>query len=69
MVEVQSPRGTLTARLKLSPHFPRGVVFIPENYRILRLNGLMRAGEYPCPVKVRKARATMAAASAAAQPA
>ena len=55
LVEVRSSRGALQARLKLSRHFPRGVVFVPENYRILGLNSLMKAGEYPCPVQVRKA--------------
>ena len=54
LVEVRSSRGALQAQLKLSRHFPRGVVFVPENYRILRLNSLMKAGEYPCPVQVRK---------------
>ena len=63
MVEVRSSRGALRARLKLSRRFPRGVVFVPENYRILRLNSLMKAGEYPCPVQVRKAPAAVEAAS------
>jgi NADH-quinone oxidoreductase subunit G len=65
MVEVRSPRGVLQARLKLTPRFPRGVVFVPENYRSLRLNRLMRAGEYPCPVEVRRARAAVEVAAAA----
>jgi NADH-quinone oxidoreductase subunit G len=66
MVDVRSPRGALTARLKLTPRFPRGMVFVPENYRVLRLNTLMATGEYPCPVDVRKARAAVEPASAAA---
>jgi NADH-quinone oxidoreductase subunit G len=67
LVEVRSSRGALQAQLKLSRHFPRGVVFVPENYRILGLNSLLKAGEYPCPVQVRKAREAVETASAAAQ--
>jgi NADH-quinone oxidoreductase subunit G len=33
---------------------------VPENYRDLRLNSLMRRGEYPCPVEVQKAHAAFA---------
>ena len=69
LVEVRSSRGALQAQLKLSRHFPRGVVFVPENYRMLGLNSLMKAGEYPCPVQVRKVRAAVEAAPAAAHPA
>ena len=68
-VEVRSSSGALQARLKLTRRFPTGVVFVPETYRILRLNSLMKAGEYPCPVQVRKARATVGPVSAAAHPA
>ncbi len=46
--------GELTAQLKVDRRFPRGLVFIPENYRALRLNSLMRRGEYPCPVDVQR---------------
>jgi NADH-quinone oxidoreductase subunit G len=35
-------------------------VFVPESYRDLRLNSLMRRGEYPCPVEVQKAHAAFA---------
>ncbi|WP_046866373.1 NADH-quinone oxidoreductase subunit NuoG [Microvirga massiliensis] len=55
-VVVRSTQGELTARLKVDKRFPRGLVFVPENYRSLRLNSLMRRGEYPCPVEVQKAR-------------
>jgi NADH-quinone oxidoreductase subunit G len=68
IVEVRSARGALLVRLKLSRSFPRGVVFVPENYRGLRLNSLMKAGEYPCPVEVRLAPAVVKSALAA-QPA
>ncbi|QRM29126.1 NADH-quinone oxidoreductase subunit NuoG [Microvirga sp. VF16] len=57
-VVVRSARGELTAQLKVNKRFPRGLVFVPENYRALRLNSLMRRGEYPCPVEVHKARVT-----------
>jgi NADH-quinone oxidoreductase subunit G len=67
LVEVRSSRGSLRARLKLGRNFPSGVVFVPENYRVLRLNSLMTAGEYPCPVEVRKV--AVDAASVVAQPA
>jgi NADH-quinone oxidoreductase subunit G len=56
LVVVQSAQGELKARLKLNKRFPKGLVFVPENYRILRLNALMKRGEYPCPVEVRKAQ-------------
>jgi NADH-quinone oxidoreductase subunit G len=56
-VVVRSARGELTAWLKVNRRFPRGLVFVPENYRTLRLNSLMRRGEYPCPVEVQKAPA------------
>ncbi|THK39467.1 NADH-quinone oxidoreductase subunit NuoG [Ensifer sp. MPMI2T] len=54
-VVVRSAQGELTAKLKLNRRFPSGLVFVPENYRALRLNSLMRRGEYPCPVEVREA--------------
>ncbi|MFS8113054.1 NADH-quinone oxidoreductase subunit NuoG [Rhizobium jaguaris] len=56
-VIVRSARGELTAKLKVNRRFPTGLVFVPENYRALRLNNLMRRGEYPCPVDVQKAHA------------
>ncbi|APG85198.1 NADH-quinone oxidoreductase subunit NuoG [Sinorhizobium americanum] len=57
LVVVRSARGELTAKLKINRSFPRGLVFVPENYRALHLNGLMRWGEYPCPVEVQRAPA------------
>ncbi len=54
-VVVRSAQGDLTAKLKLNRRFPKGLVFVPENYRALRLNSLMRRGEYPCPVEVERA--------------
>ena len=51
-VVVRSAQGELTAQLKVNRRFPKGLVFVPENYRALRLNSLMRRGEYPCPVEV-----------------
>jgi NADH-quinone oxidoreductase subunit G len=56
-VVVRSAQGELTAKLKVNRRFPTGLVFVPENYRALRLNRLMRRGEYPCPVDVQKAHA------------
>ncbi|MBB5576655.1 NADH-quinone oxidoreductase subunit NuoG [Rhizobium paranaense] len=57
LVTVRSAQGELTAKLKVNRRFPEGLVFVPENYKALRLNRLMRRGEYPCPVDVRKAHA------------
>ncbi|TGQ53430.1 NADH dehydrogenase (quinone) subunit G [Mesorhizobium sp. M1C.F.Ca.ET.193.01.1.1] len=54
-VVVRSAHGELTAKLKVNKRFPKGLVFVPENYRSLRLNSLMRRGEYPCPVEVEMA--------------
>ncbi|MGN7806344.1 NADH-quinone oxidoreductase subunit NuoG [Ensifer sp. 22521] len=56
-VVARSTRGELTAQLKVEKPFPKGLVFIPENYRSLRLNSLMKRGEYPCPVEVQKVQA------------
>ncbi|MBL0375281.1 NADH-quinone oxidoreductase subunit NuoG [Rhizobium sp. KVB221] len=56
-VVVRSAQGELTAKLKVNRRFPSGLVFVPENYRALRLNRLMRRGEYPCPVDVHQATA------------
>ncbi|NKL62612.1 NADH-quinone oxidoreductase subunit NuoG [Rhizobium leguminosarum] len=58
-VIVRSAQGELTAQLKVDRQFPKGLVFIPENYRALRLNSLLRRGEYPCAVEVQKAHATL----------
>ncbi|MCV9967225.1 NADH-quinone oxidoreductase subunit NuoG [Pararhizobium sp. BT-229] len=54
-VVVRSAHGELTAKLKVNRRFPKGLVFVPENYHALRLNSLMRRGEYPCPVEVHQA--------------
>ncbi|EJZ22858.1 molybdopterin-dependent oxidoreductase, partial [Rhizobium sp. Pop5] len=59
LVIVRSAQGELTAQLKVDRRFPKGLVFVPENYRALRLNSLMRRGEYPCPVGVQKVHATL----------
>jgi NADH-quinone oxidoreductase subunit G len=64
-VVVRSAQGELTAQLKVNRRFPRGLVFVPENYRTLRLNSLMRRGEYPCPVEVQKADAALEIATVA----
>ncbi len=64
-VVVRSAQGELRAQLKVNKHFPGGLVFVPENYRNLRLNSLMRRGEYPCLVEVHKARAAVAITTAA----
>ncbi|WDZ80377.1 NADH-quinone oxidoreductase subunit NuoG (plasmid) [Ensifer adhaerens] len=63
-VVVTSSRGELVAQLRVEKLFPTGLVFVPENYRSLRLNSLMRRGEYPCPVNVKKAQTTHQAAGA-----
>ncbi len=64
-VVVRSAQGELTTKLKVNRRFPRGLVFVPENYRALRLNSLMRRGEYPCPVEVQKANAAFEIAPSA----
>ena len=58
-VVVRSAQGELAAKLKINGRFPGGLVFVPENYRALRLNSLMRRGEYPCPVDVRRAETVL----------
>jgi NADH-quinone oxidoreductase subunit G len=64
-VVVRTAQGELTAQLKVNKHFPGGLVFVPENYRNLRLNSLMRRGEYPCPVEVHRAHAAVGITNAA----
>lgn len=64
-VTVRSAQGELTAQLKVNRRFPPGLVFVPENYRTLRLNSLMRRGEHPCPVEVQKADAAFEIATVA----
>jgi NADH-quinone oxidoreductase subunit G len=64
-VVVRSAQGELKSQLKINRSFPDGLVFIPENYGALRLNSLLRRGEYPCPVEVLKADAGAAVASEA----
>ncbi len=61
LVVVQSAHGELTAQLKLNKRFPAGLVFVPETYRSLRLNALMKRGEYPCPVEVHKVQVAVGA--------
>ncbi len=63
-VVVHSAQGEITAQLRINRRFPEGLVFVPENYRALRLNRLLRRGEYPCPVTVAKAPETKAPARA-----
>lgn len=63
-VVVRSAQGELTAKLRVNRHFPEGLVFVPENYSALRLNTLMKRGEYPCPVEVEPAHPVLAAATA-----
>ncbi|MEO5324538.1 NADH-quinone oxidoreductase subunit NuoG [Mesorhizobium sp. CC13] len=63
-VVVRSARDELSAKLRLNRHFPAGLVFVPENYSVLRLNALMRRGQYPCPVKVEPAQTAVAVDSA-----
>ncbi|AJD44841.1 NADH dehydrogenase (quinone) subunit G 2 (plasmid) [Rhizobium gallicum bv. gallicum R602sp] len=59
-VVVRSALGELTAKLKVNKRFPKGLVFLPENYRALRLNRLMRRGVYPCPVEIHQATTSAA---------
>ncbi|RUW70808.1 molybdopterin dinucleotide binding domain-containing protein, partial [Mesorhizobium sp. M1E.F.Ca.ET.063.01.1.1] len=64
-VVVRSAQGELTAKLKVNKRFPNGLVFVPENYRSMRLNSLLRRGEYPCPVEVEMAHAAFEIATLA----
>ncbi len=53
-VIVRSRHGEARARLRFNKRFPDGVVFIPENFADLRLNRLLKQGEYPCQVEILK---------------
>ena len=54
-VIVRSRHGEARARLRFNKRFPDGVVFVPENFADLRLNRLLKQGEYPCQVEILKA--------------
>lgn len=51
-VVVRSRHGETRAQLKINKRFPDGLVFVPENFAELRLNRLLKQGEYPCQVEV-----------------
>jgi NADH-quinone oxidoreductase subunit G len=53
-VIVRSRHGEARARLRFNKRFPDGVVFVPENFADLRLNRLLKQGEYPCQVEILK---------------
>lgn len=53
-VVVQSDGNSVRVKVKINESFSRGVVFIPENFKELRLNRLLKAGEYPCRVDIQK---------------
>ncbi len=53
-VVVRSRHGETRAQLRINKRFPDGLVFIPENFAELRLNRLLKQGEYPCQVEVLK---------------
>ena len=53
-VIIRSRHGEAKARLRVTKHFPDGVVFIPENFAEMRLNLLIKQGEHPCRVAVCK---------------
>jgi NADH-quinone oxidoreductase subunit G len=53
-VIIRSRHGEARARLKFNKRFPDGVVFVPENFADLRLNRLLKQGEYPCQVEILK---------------
>jgi len=51
-VTVTSPSHTVALRVKCNRQFPRGVAFIPENFKHIRLNRFSQNGEYPCLVTI-----------------
>jgi len=53
-VVVRSSHGEMKARLKLNKRFPAGIVFVPDNFADARLNRLLKHGEYPCLVEVKR---------------
>jgi len=54
-VSVQGNGAELTVKAKLNRRFPRGLLFIPDNFRAVPLNQLFRLGQYPCPVRIERA--------------
>jgi len=53
-VIVRSRHGEARARIRFNKRFPEGVVFVPENFADMRLNRLLKQGEYPCQVEILK---------------
>jgi len=54
-VTVSNPNHAVTLRVKCNKQFPKGVAFIPENFRHIRLNRFIQNNEYPCAVRIQTA--------------
>ena len=52
-VVVSSPDYEITLNAKLNKYFPRGLAFVPENFKALQLNRLLTTEHYPCSVEIR----------------
>ena len=46
----------LTVPARLEKQYPRGLLFIPNNFADVPLNRLFKQGQYPCPAEIEKAR-------------
>jgi NADH-quinone oxidoreductase subunit G len=54
-VTVSNPNHAVTLRVKCNKQFPKGVAFIPENFKHIRLNRFIQNNEYPCAVRIQAA--------------
>jgi len=55
LVTVSNPNHAVTLRVKCNKQFPKGVAFIPENFKHIRLNRFIQNNEYPCAVSIQAA--------------
>jgi NADH-quinone oxidoreductase subunit G len=56
LVIVKANGHELTVPARLDKQYPRGLLFIPNNFADVPLNRLFKQGQYPCPVEIEKAR-------------
>ncbi len=55
LVIVKANGHELTVPAKLDKQYPRGLLFIPNNFIDVSLNRLFKQGQYPCPAEIEKA--------------
>jgi len=56
LVIVKANGHEITVPARLDKQYPRGLLFIPNNFADVPLNRLFNQGQYPCPAEIEKAR-------------